>query len=206
LFQRAADLLKVKSDDLDMQDMKFVVKADSTRSVTFAQAASGSVTASGYSSLGSSPVKGISNAAYFTEVEVDTATGKVTILRIVCAQDWGKVINPLIVETQMEGALIQGIGYAMSEDIILDPATGIPTNASWLEYKLPMAQDIPEITSIMVESNDTVMPLGVKGGGETALAGPAPAIANAIFNAVGVRIKDLPITANKVLAGLNKRA
>jgi xanthine dehydrogenase molybdenum-binding subunit len=152
-------------------------------------------------------VKGISNAAYFAEVEVDTATGKVSLLRLVAAQDWGKAINPLIVETQMEGALIQGIGYAMSEDVILDPATGIPTNASWLEYKLPMAQDIPDITAIIVESNDAaVMPLGIKGGGETCLAGPAPAIANAVFNAVGVRIKDLPITANKVLAGLRQKA
>jgi CO/xanthine dehydrogenase Mo-binding subunit len=207
LFQRAADLLKVKPDEIDMQDLKFVLKTDTSQSVTFAQAASGSVTASGYSSLGTSPVKGISNAAYFAEVEVDTATGKVSLLRLVAAQDWGKAINPLIVETQMEGALIQGIGYAMSEDVILDPATGIPTNASWLEYKLPMAQDIPDITAIIVESNDAaVMPMGIKGGGETCLAGPAPAIANAVFNAVGVRIKDLPITANKVLAGLRQKA
>jgi CO/xanthine dehydrogenase Mo-binding subunit len=69
-----------------------------------------------------------------------------------------------------------------------------------------MAQDIPDITPIIVESNDTVMPMGIKGGGETCLAGPAPAIANAVFNAVGVRIKDLPITANKVLAGLHQKA
>jgi xanthine dehydrogenase molybdenum-binding subunit len=206
LFQRASALLKVAPEEIDFADMKFISKSDPSQSATFAQVATGSVTASGYSNLGTSPVKGIANAAYFAEVEVDTVTGKVSVLRLVAAQDWGKAINPLIVETQMEGALIQGIGYAMSEDVILDRATGIPTNASWLEYKLPMAQDIPAITPIIVESNDTVMPLGIKGGGETCLAGPAPAIANAVFNAVGVRIKDLPITANKVLAGLRQKA
>jgi xanthine dehydrogenase molybdenum-binding subunit len=166
----------------------------------------GTISGSGYYDLGTSPKQQVGNAAYFAEVEVNTATGKVRLLRLVAAQDWGKVINPAVVKGQMEGALIQGIGYAVSEDVIIDRGTGIPTNGSWLDYKLPMAQDIPDIQTIAVESNDPLGSFGLKGGGETCLCGPAPAIANAVFNAAGVRIRDLPITANKVLAALNGRA
>jgi xanthine dehydrogenase molybdenum-binding subunit len=210
LIDRAATALKVKPEDIDFADKKFSLKSDPSKSVNFRQVmgtfGGGSISGSGYMDLGISPKQQISNAAYFTEVEVDTATGKVHVLRMVVAQDWGKVMNPAVVTGQMEGGLIQGIGYALSEDVIIDRGTGIPTNGSWLDYKLPMAQDIPDIETITVESNDPLGPYGLKGGGETCLVGPAPAIANAVFNAVGVRIRDLPITASKVLSALNGRA
>jgi CO/xanthine dehydrogenase Mo-binding subunit len=208
----AAARLRIDPSDvvIEMDRRRAVSKSDPSKVVPFAVLlggfGGGSIVGSGYSDFSTTPQKTLSNAASFLEVEVDLATGGFKVLRAVLAQDWGKVINRQGAESQMLGGFIQGLGFAMYEDVVVDRGTGIPSNASWIDYKLPMAPDIPEdIKLVLVESGDPIGPYGVKGGGETQIVGHAPALANAIFNAVGVRIRDLPITPDKILTGMNRR-
>jgi CO/xanthine dehydrogenase Mo-binding subunit len=141
--------------------------------------------------------------AQAAEVEVDEETGKVKVLKIVSAHDVGKAINPAACEQQIEGALGMGIGTALMEEIKLE--NGKTMNPNFTDYKLPTSLDMPEMVPIMVETIHKQGPYGAKGLGEPALAPTAPAIANAIHNAVGVRIKDLPITPDKVLKALREK-
>jgi xanthine dehydrogenase molybdenum-binding subunit len=139
------------------------------------------------------------------EVEVDRETGQVKILRYVAAHDVGKAINPMLLEGQVYGGATMGIGYALTERLILQ--NGKVMNSNFLDYKLLTARDVPNIEAIVIETEDPFGPFGAKGIGEPGLVPTAPAIANAIYDAVGVRIRDLPITPEKVLAALkeNKR-
>ncbi len=137
------------------------------------------------------------------EVEVDKETGQVKILRYVAAHDVGKAINPMLLEGQVYGGATMGIGYALTERLILQD--GKVMNPNFLDYKLLTAKDVPNIEPIVVETNDQYGPFGAKGIGEPGLVPTAPAIANAIYDAVGVRIKELPITPEKILAALKKK-
>jgi xanthine dehydrogenase molybdenum-binding subunit len=137
------------------------------------------------------------------EVEVDKETGQVKILRYVAAHDVGKAINPMLLEGQVYGGATQGIGYALTERLILKD--GKVMNPNFLDYKMLTAKDVPNFETIVVETNDSFGPFGAKGIGEPGLVPTAPAIANAIYDAVGVRIKDLPITPEKVLAALKEK-
>jgi xanthine dehydrogenase molybdenum-binding subunit len=137
------------------------------------------------------------------ELEVDRDTGKVQILRIVCAHDVGRAINPMLVEGQMEGAISWGIGYALMEE--LKTEEGIILNKDMHDYKIPTVKDIPEIETIIVETIDPQGPFGAKGMGDFGLSSVAPAIANAIYDAVGVRIKELPMTPEKILAAIRSK-
>lgn len=141
-------------------------------------------------------------AAHFAEVEVDTRTGGVKVVKIVAAHDLGRVINPSGAENQIEGGVIQGMSFGLAEEQHLDRATGLTVNPDHLNYKMPTIKDTPEIVPIMVESVDKVGPFGAKGLGEPPYSPPAPAISNAIFNAIGARFQSLPITNSAVLAGL----
>ncbi|MEW6523018.1 MAG: molybdopterin cofactor-binding domain-containing protein [Bacillota bacterium] len=143
---------------------------------------------------------------YFTqvaEVEVDTDTGEVTVLRVVAAHDVGYAINPQSVEGQIEGACSMGIGYALTEEI---PVTGgVMKTSSLAEYLIPTALDMPPVVPIIVEAPDPTGPFGAKGAGEPAAIPTAPAIINAIYHAVGVRITELPATPEKILKALGRR-
>jgi xanthine dehydrogenase YagR molybdenum-binding subunit len=141
-------------------------------------------------------------AAHFAEVEVDIRTGRVKVLRLVAAHDLGRAINVLTAENQIEGGAIQGMAFGLTEEQLIDKATGISVNPNHLNYKLPSIKDVPEIVPILVESVDKIGPFGAKGIGEPPYSPPAPAIANAIYNAVGVRVTALPITPRAILAGL----
>nr|WP_207755002.1 molybdopterin cofactor-binding domain-containing protein [Desulforadius tongensis] len=141
--------------------------------------------------------------AHFAEVEVDTETGQVKILKMVAAHDVGKAIHPQIVEGQLHGGLAQGIGYALGEEIKYNDK-GRQLNDGFHKYMLPTAVDIPELKAIIVEAEEPSHPYGVKGVGETGLVATAPAIANAIYNAIGVRFFELPITAEKVYRALKE--
>lgn len=135
------------------------------------------------------------------EVEVDTDTGDVRILRLVAVSDIGRVLHPAALKGQMYGGIAQGVGYALFEEVKTE--RGRILNAGFTDYKLASAADIDfPIELQFVETNDPHGPFGAKGAGELALAPTAPAIANAIYNAVGVRVRDLPITPEKVLAAL----
>jgi xanthine dehydrogenase molybdenum-binding subunit len=144
--------------------------------------------------------------AQFAEVEVDTETGIVRVLKLVAAHDVGKAINPTIVEGQLEGALAQGLGFAFMEHLPLDPDTGSPTMATLSDYRIPTAEWMPELELIVVEDPGPTGPFGAKGCGEMGLAPTAAAIANAIFDATGVRMRDLPMTPERVLAALRGSA
>jgi CO/xanthine dehydrogenase Mo-binding subunit len=134
------------------------------------------------------------------EVEVDTITGEVQVLGVWAAHDVGRAINPRGVEGQIEGGIVQGLGQALMEDYQLE--NGHTKTHGFAKYILPTSLDIPEITSIIVEDPDPKSPLGAKGIGEPALVPTAPAIMNAIYDAVGVRITSLPATPEKILAAL----
>jgi len=137
------------------------------------------------------------------EVEVDKETGQVKILKYIAAHDVGRAINPMLLEGQVYGGATMGIGYALTERLILQD--GKVMNPNFLDYKMLTAKDVPNIETIVIETDDPSGPFGAKGIGEPGLVPTAPAIANAIYDAIGVRIKDLPITPEKVLAALKQK-
>jgi len=127
------------------------------------------------------------------DVEVDTDTGKVTILRYTVIQDAGKAVHPSYVEGQLQGGAVQGIGWALNEEYFFDDE-GEMRNASFLDYRMPTAYDLPMIDTIIVEAANPDHPYGVRGVGETPIVPPPAAIANAIHNAIGVRMEELPMS------------
>jgi CO/xanthine dehydrogenase Mo-binding subunit len=135
------------------------------------------------------------------EVEVDNDTGRVRITKLITVSDCGALVNPRIAETQLSGAAIMAIGYALFEEMDFD--AGQVTNASLADYKIPGMHDVPLVfESVFVEGNQSGGPFGAKGLGESGTFGVAPAVANAIHDAVGVRLTHLPITAESVLRAL----
>ena len=138
--------------------------------------------------------------AHAIEVAVDTETGEVTVLKSIGAHDVGQAINPAAVAGQIEGGAAQGQGYALSEDMIYQE--GRLMTPSFSEYLIPTAMDMPEVRSIILESRSGLGPFGAKGIGEPALTPVAPAIANAVADAIGTRVFELPITPERVVAAL----
>lgn len=224
LLDVASGLMEANADDLEVRNGMVMVKGSSARAVPVAEVVKRAespymvVTAQGptptpleekgtimgVSSL--APPRNPSPAtAEFVEVEVDTETGEVKVLRAVFAHDLGRLVNPAGAEGQVEGGLQQGIGYALMENMLFDAETGACVTADFLDYKMPTAVEMPrQIECIFVETNEPSGPFGAKGLGEPCLIVPAPAIANAVYNAVGVRIRSLPITPEKILAALGK--
>lgn len=141
--------------------------------------------------------------AHGVEVEVDRETGKVKILRYIAAHDVGKAINPMLLEGQIYGGAAMGVGYALTERLILEK--GEVMNPNFRDYKLLTAKDVIPVEPVIVETIDEAGPYGAKGIGEPGLVPTAPAIANAIFDAIGVRIKDLPMTPEKILKALKEK-
>jgi putative selenate reductase molybdopterin-binding subunit len=140
----------------------------------------------------------------FAEVAVDTQTGKIRVEHLVTAVDPGVAINPMQAEGQVEGAVTQGLGFALTEDLTLDEA-GRPQNPNFLDYKIFSAKDMPKLTTILVETEEPLGPYGAKSVSEVPINGVAPAIANAIYHAVGVRMRSLPIHAEDLLRALHER-
>ena len=137
------------------------------------------------------------------KVKVDEETGKVKVLEYVAAHDVGQAINPLLLEGQVYGGVVMGLGYALTEEVVHQ--NGKNMNANFRDYKLFTAKDAVKITAPVIETPDKDGPFGAKGIGEPGCVPTAPAVANAIYDAVGVRIKDLPITPEKVLAALREK-
>ncbi|MDI6812817.1 MAG: molybdopterin-dependent oxidoreductase [Desulfitobacteriaceae bacterium] len=138
--------------------------------------------------------------AQVAEVEVDTETGLVQVLRIIAAHDVGRAINPTQVEGQIAGAVAQGVGYALMEEVELHE--GVIKNPAFSSYLIPTALDVPNIQTIIVEEEEITGPYGAKGLGEPAMVPTLAAVVNAIYDAVGVRITSLPATPEKILAAL----
>jgi CO/xanthine dehydrogenase Mo-binding subunit len=142
--------------------------------------------------------------AHAIEVEVDIETGEVTILKSIAAHDVGQAINPVAVEGQIEGGAAQGQGYALCEEMIY--REGKLTTPSFAEYLIPTAMDVPNVQCIILESRSGLGPFGAKGIGEPALTPVAPAIANAVSDAIGIRIHQLPLTPERIVAALQAKA
>ena len=143
-------------------------------------------------------------AAFSTQmcdVEVDPQTGAVTILRYTTAQDAGRAIHPSYVEGQMQGGVVQGIGWGLNEEYIFDP-DGVMENPGFLDYRMPVASDLPMIDTVIVEVPNPGHPYGVRGVGEVGIVPPMAAIANAVYDATGCRLGELPMSPPKVLAAI----
>ena len=140
----------------------------------------------------------------FCDVEVDPETGRVMILRFVAAQDAGRAIHPSYVEGQIQGGVVQGIGWALNEEYIYD-GDGRMSNPGFLDYRVPVASDVPMIEPIIVEVPNPNHPYGVKGVGEVSICPPMAAIANAVADAIGRRMQELPMSPPKILEALDHR-
>ena len=141
--------------------------------------------------------------ANFAEVAVNVETGKVRVVHYVAAVDCGVAINPQLAEGQMEGAIVNGIGYALTEEMILS-SKGRVRNPSLFDYKIPGMLDVPQMDIILVESYEPTGPMGAKSVGEIGINGPIPTIANAIYNAVGIRLTETPFTPERVLKAMKE--
>lgn len=213
LFEAAADKLEANTNDLEIMDRQLRVKGSPERSllvleaVKLAGASAGNSVVSGEGSYNppdaaqrASPT--FSFEAQAMEVGVDTSTGQIKVVNSVIAHDCGTVINPMAVEGQLEGSVVMGMGYALSERLLLED--GLTLNTSFVDYSMPTALDVPFIQGIAIDSGDPEGPYGAKEAGEGTLAPFAPALVNAVYNAIGVRIKDLPLTPERVLSALAK--
>ena len=140
--------------------------------------------------------------AHLCDVEVDPETGRVTVLRYTAAQDVGKAIHPAYVEGQVQGGAAQGIGWALNEEYVFD-ADGRMENAGFLDYRMPVASDLPMIDAVLVEVPNPRHPFGAKGVGEVPIVPPLAAVANAVSAAIGVRMRDLPLSPPRIRAAVD---
>ena len=141
---------------------------------------------------------------HICDVEVDPETGRVTVLRYTAIQDVGKAIHPAYVEGQLQGGAVQGIGWALNEEYIYDES-GNMSNPGFLDYRMPVASDLPMIDTVLVEVPNPKHPFGVRGVGEVPIIAPLGAVANAVARASGVRVFDLPISPPRLLAAIRKK-
>jgi xanthine dehydrogenase YagR molybdenum-binding subunit len=137
--------------------------------------------------------------AHFAEVEVDVETGRVRVLKYLAVHDCGRIINPLTAEGQIKGAVTMGIGMALHEELLYDPQSGHALTAGYYGHRVLTHQDAPEIDVLFLQSDDGYGPYGAKSIGESGKVPAVAAMANAIFNATGLRLKNLPITRDKIL-------
>ena len=146
----------------------------------------------------------IATGCTFADVTVDMPLGKVTVNRIISVQDNGRLINPKLVEQQAHGGMGQSIGFALSEEVQVDPKTGRVLNDTLLDYKIPTMMDLPDLKAEFVESDDPTGPYGNKAVGETPIISPAPAIRDAILNATGVKFYHMPMTPQRLVEGFKR--
>ena len=203
----ASALLVVSTVRLSIVDGRILVDGDPKRSVAVSEITSkiGPSMLQGRGARGPNPEgKTVRTfGAQCVELEVDIETGEVTVLRVVTSHDCGRIVNPKLVESQVVGGVTQGIGFSLFEERIVDHRLGIVLNANLEEYHVPTVADVPHITHAVVgvpdaEANST----GAKGIGEPPLVPTAPAIANALFDAIGVRVRELPLSRRRLLVAL----
>ncbi len=202
----AAERFGVPSEALSCEGGRVYVQDNPPQSLTLSQLAAASLTSRSGPIIGMAALSSMPYAPVFNtqaaEVIVDKATGQVRVTRFVQAQDVGVAINPMGVEGQLEGGAVQGIGRALSEEMQIDPETGRVRNPSLSTYLMPLAIDMPAIENILVGVPSADGPFGARAVAEPPGFGPPAAIANAIYDAVGIRIKELPLSADRVLAAL----
>lgn len=221
LLEAAAKTWQVKPEDVEIKDGEVWVKSDPQKSMPFNRLAriacySGTgavILGTGYSSYGLEPLDlttGIGNGgtsysftAQSARVVVDMETGKITVTDFTIASDCGRLLSPITAEGQIEGASVQGLGQTLYEDFIMD--RGKTLNPTFLDYKMPLATDIPNIKLIDIVTNDPDGPFGAKEAAEGGIVSPPPAVVSAIHDATGVWFKELPITPEKVVKALKEK-
>lgn len=218
LLEKTAGLLEVHPDDLRVSGGRISVAGKPGLAMTVAEAVTAVMKADGGGNLlgrgtyapdveklnpetGAGNISGAySFGAQAAEVEVDVRTGRVKVLRMTAAIDCGRALNPLAVKGQMEGSIVMGLGWALSEEFVR--VEGKTLNTSFLDYHVPRVESVPPIEVTLVEALDPLGPFGAKGMSEGSMLPTAPAVASAVADAVGVRIADLPITSEKILRAL----
>jgi len=222
IFEFVADKLEANVADLTARDRKIFVKGSPEKGMTLLEALKGYqyadlpmpiVGRGSWMAPASEPTTLFKQSGNFApnysfmtqaaEVEVDLQTGRVKLLKMVTAHDCGRPINPMLVEGQLEGSVVGGMGQALYEDVIVEK--GQVMNPSFLDYGFPTFLEMPQIEAIEVETDDPIGPFGAKEAGEGTQLSPAPAIVNAIYDAIGIDFMDLPITTEKILAALEAK-
>ncbi|MCY6353785.1 xanthine dehydrogenase family protein molybdopterin-binding subunit [Clostridium sp. ZS2-4] len=208
IIENAAKLLGVNEEEVEF-DGEFVKTIDGKQSLSLDEIAQRLISGEGKNQLiGTGTFGGDTSPppfiAGFAEVEVDTETGKIELIDYVAAVDCGTVINPNLARIQVEGGLVQGIGMAMYEDVQYSNK-GKMISDTFMQYKIPCRKDINKITVDFVSSYEPTGPFGAKSVGEVVINTPPPAIAHAVSNAVGVNVRSLPITPEKVLKGIMEK-
>lgn len=199
-IDRAAIIWDVDANNLQMEDGVISSQSDSELKMTFKELAEQlSDTGGGISGSASVNPSGVggSFAGNIADVSVDPDTGKTTVERFTCVQDVGKAIHPSYVEGQMQGGSVQGIGWALNEEYFMNDE-GTMTNSSLLDYRMPTSLDLPMIDTVIVEVANPGHPFGVRGVGEANIVPPTPAIANAIYDATGKRMTELPMSPGAI--------
>ena len=204
MIERAATIWDVSTDDVDYCDGVLSHKSDPELRLTFKEMAS-RLNATGGPIVGRANVApggvGGAFAVNIVDLEVDPETGKVDIIRYTALQDAGKAVHPSYVEGQMQGGVSQGIGWALNEEYFYNDK-GEMANSSYLDYRMPTTLDLPMIDTVIVEVANPGHPYGVRGTGEVPIVPPMAAIANAIYDAIGVRMNVLPMSPSNILKAL----
>ncbi|MFC1869077.1 xanthine dehydrogenase family protein molybdopterin-binding subunit, partial [Thermodesulfobacteriota bacterium] len=211
LLKRAGKMMEIPPDDLAIENKRVYVRGNPEKGSSFAKIIREAV----YSRDDVEEITGHCShkpetspspyQAVFSEIAVDRDTGVVKVLKMVLVNDSGRSINPMVVEGQMEGGTAQGLGYALWEDPVMDISSGRMLSDDFDTYKIATTLDMPELDLVLLEHPDPTGPFGAKGVGEPGCVAQAASIANAIYDAAGIRIWDLPITPEKIFKALSDR-
>jgi CO/xanthine dehydrogenase Mo-binding subunit len=203
LVESAARILECPTEEIEFTDGRFWFRQEPSQQLTLRRVIAGSDEPLQVTVYEDYPYPDEVSyiCAQVAEVEVDRETGAVRVIRMITAHDVGTVINPLAHQGQIDGATIMGIGQGIMEELVID--NGRITNNNLGDYKLPTCGDIPKLKTILVQSSGGVGPLDAKPIGEFANNGPPAAIANAVADAVGVRLFNLPVSAERIYHALN---
>jgi xanthine dehydrogenase YagR molybdenum-binding subunit len=206
----AASMIGAEPGDLEIRDAVVRVRFDPTRKVAFDDVCKripgDSISAQGERVMNYEGFRDDQAGCQFAEVEVDTETGIVRVLDVVAVHDAGRIIDPLTARSQVNGGVLMGIGFALLESRRMDPALGIMVNPSMDDYKMVGPLDVPEIKVIFVEVANGITNTGVLGLGEASHVASAAAIACAVSDAIGVPVRDLPMTPDRVLAAMESKS
>jgi CO/xanthine dehydrogenase Mo-binding subunit len=208
LVQRAATLWETPPDEVEYADGVLRHRSDAELRITFGELAE-QLNRLGGPVVGRANVNsvgaGASVAAVIVDVEVDSETGKVRVLRYTAIQDAGTAIHPGYVEGQMQGGAVQGMGWALNEEYVMGK-DGHMLNTSFLDYRMPIALDVPLIDTVIVEKPNPGHPFGVRGVGESSIVPVMAAFASAIYNAVGVRMRELPMSPRAIVEAMAQKS
>ena len=199
MIERAASIWEIDADSIELVKGVFQSKSDPELKMTFKELAAqlpgsgGTIVGRANLNAGGLGAGGGSFAGNIVDLEIDPETGKTTVLRFTAVQDAGKAIHPSYVEGQMQGGSVQGIGWALNEEYYMRD-DGVMANSTLLDYRMPTSLDIPMIDTVIVEVPSAEHPFGVRGVGEANIVPPTPAVANAVHNATGIRMANLPMS------------